>query len=69
MFRIFSQFSARDGTPENCFLQMSSVHMHPRAYVRIINKSQKANSLIYENKAFKLKKPIVNFFLACDTEK
>ena len=36
-----SQFRARDGIPENCFLQMSSVHVHPRAYVWIINEMSK----------------------------
>ena len=40
---------------------MSSVHVHPRAYVCRINESQKANSLIWENKSYKLKKAIVKF--------
>ena len=68
----FSHFRPRDGSPENCFFQMASVHVHPRAYVCIINESQKANSLIWENKTYKLNKSIVKFlflcFLACDTE-
>ena len=39
----FSHFRSRDGTSENCFFQMSFVHVHLRAYVCIIN--EKANSL------------------------
>ena len=29
-FVCFSHFRSRDGTPENCFFQMSSMHVHPR---------------------------------------
>ena len=36
-FACFSHFRSRDGTPENCFFQMPSMHVHPRAYVFIIN--------------------------------
>ena len=35
-FVCFSHFRSRDGTAENCFFQMSSVHVHPHAYVFII---------------------------------
>ena len=37
----FSQFRARDGTLENCSFQMSSVHVHARAYVCIIKEMSK----------------------------
>ena len=57
----FSHLRPRDGSPENCLFQMSSVHVHPHAYICIINENQKANSLIWENKTYKLKKSIVKF--------
>ena len=57
----FSHLRPRDGSPENCLFQMSSVHVHPHAYICIINENQKANSLIWENKIYKLKKSIVKF--------
>ena len=36
-FACFSRFRSGDGTPENCFFQMSSMHVDTRAYVFIIN--------------------------------
>ena len=49
--------------PRECFFQMSSVHVHPRAHVCIINEMSKGKFPVWVNKAYKLKKSIVNFFL------
>ena len=65
----FSQFRARDGLPVNCLLQMSSVHMHPRAYVCIINEMSKGKFPDLGKQSIQAKKVYRHFFfLACDTE-
>ena len=58
----FSQFRARDGIPENCFLQMSSVHVHPRAYVWIINEMSKGKFPDLGKQSIQAKKVYRNFF-------
>ena len=58
---VFSQFRARDGIPENCFLQMSSVHVHPRAYVWIINEMSKGKFPDLGKQSIQAKKVYRNF--------
>ena len=58
----FSQFRARDGTPENCTFQMWSVHVHPRAYVCIINKMSKGEFSDLGKQSIQAKKVHRHFF-------
>ena len=64
----FSQFRAHDGTLENCSFQMSSVHVHARAYVCIIKEMSKGKFPDLGKQSIQAKKVYRLFFLACDTE-
>ena len=72
MFCMSFHFRPRDGTLENCFFQMSSVHVHPRAYVCIINENSQGEFPDLGKQNTQAKKVCCQFFLlfflACDTE-
>ena len=61
LYVLFSHFRARDGTPENCFFQMSS---YARAYVFIMeNITRISLGLNWENKTHKLKRSITSILM------
>ena len=59
----FSHLRPRDGSPENCFFQMSSVHVHPRAYVCIINENSQGEFPDLGKQNTQAKKVCCQFFL------